>query len=208
MPLFVIMVGETEIAALWIIKSESRESVEPMLSFFKQENANWTNTKVVISDKDFADRSVFREQFPQAELQICLFHVLKNFEREITTTKRNISESQRKRVLSIITDMVYAENEENYLYYYDELKRLNLEDVQTYFDNCWHEIRNEWTIYGKNRHNNLLQQTTNRVESFNQKVKLVVARYSNLHSFFDDLMTCVGSTSTEKDLKAIKQTMK
>lgn len=32
-----------------------------------------------IGDKDYADRSVFKEKWPQVEMQLCLFHVLKNF---------------------------------------------------------------------------------------------------------------------------------
>lgn len=52
-----------------------------------------------------AERTAFKSKMPQIELQLCLFHVLKNFEREITTTKRGISEIERKRVLAILKDM-------------------------------------------------------------------------------------------------------
>lgn len=104
--------------------------------------------------------------------------------------------------------MIYFEIEENYYYYYDELKSLNLQAVQMYFDTIWHNIRIEWTLYGKNGFNNLMERTTNRVESFNQKIKLIVNRYSNLDVYFGDLLTCMGSTASEKDHKAIQQSMK
>ncbi len=80
MPLFVLLVvdgnGESEIACLWIIKSESREALTPMLVCFKEQNPNWIKVQVLLGDKDWADRSVFREHFPMAELNICEFHVL------------------------------------------------------------------------------------------------------------------------------------
>lgn len=102
MPLFVVLVidgcGESEIASLWTVKSESRDAVSPMVAFFKDEHPNWINTKVIIGNKDFANRAVFSEMFPQAQLQICLYHVIKNFEREITTKMRNISEIERTQV--------------------------------------------------------------------------------------------------------------
>lgn len=53
MPLFVMLVvdgaGESEVATLWIIKSESKVCAETMLDFFKECNRNWTKIKVVIS---------------------------------------------------------------------------------------------------------------------------------------------------------------
>lgn len=48
-------------------------------------------------DKDYADRVEFHEKLPQVQMQLCLYHVIKNFEREITTTKRNITEQQQKK---------------------------------------------------------------------------------------------------------------
>lgn len=53
MPLFVMLVvdgaGESEVASLWIIKSESKVCAETILEFFKECNRNWTKIKVVIS---------------------------------------------------------------------------------------------------------------------------------------------------------------
>lgn len=64
MPLFLMLVidgnGESKLACFWILKSESRESIDPMLKFFKEHNEKWVDTKV-IGDKDFADRSIFKE---------------------------------------------------------------------------------------------------------------------------------------------------
>lgn len=106
MPLFTQCVidgnGQTEIASLFICKSESREGIGAMLDVFKEFNKDWAKTEVIIGDKDFADRSVYKERFPLAVLQICLYHVLTTFHREITTQKRDISASQRLTALAIL----------------------------------------------------------------------------------------------------------
>lgn len=57
-------------------------------------------------------------------MQPCLFHVLKNFEREITTTKRTITEAEKKRTIAILNDMVYADSEETYEALYREMESL------------------------------------------------------------------------------------
>lgn len=56
-------------------------------------------------------------------------------------------------------------------------------------------------MYGKNQCNNMMERTTNRVESLNQKIKLVMTRYSNFNIFFNDLTTCVSLSASEKNQK-------
>lgn len=76
-----------------------------------------------------------------------------------------------------------------------------------YFNDIWHPIKDEWTMFGCNKHFNL-NRTSNRVESLNHKLKLVIAKNSNLTKFFADLNVCIDSISSEKNLKAVKSTMR
>lgn len=91
---------------------------------------------------------------------------------------------------------------------YDELVNLNLPSVLQYFNNNWHGVKEEWTIFGRNKHNNYLNTTSNRVESFNQKLKLIVKKNSTLPKFFADLQIFLSSLASEKNLKAIKTRMR
>jgi len=56
------------------------------LQQFKQRNSNWTQIKTVITDEDKAERDAIRQEFGQASLLLCIFHVLRSISREITTT--------------------------------------------------------------------------------------------------------------------------
>lgn len=100
MPLFLQSVvdgnGITEIVTLAICKSESRVVIEFVLDCFKEENPSWTKIRCVIGDKDFADRVVYKEKFVGAVLQICLFHVLRTFNREISA-KRGITQADNRK---------------------------------------------------------------------------------------------------------------
>lgn len=104
--------------------------------------------------------------------------------------------------------MVYAPSEEAYDGLYAELQSLNMPNVMTYFDSNWHSIRLEWTMFGCNRHSNYMNRTSNRVESLNQKLKLIIDKNSGLTKFFVDLNICMESISTEKNIKAVRLSMR
>ncbi len=211
-PLFILLVvdgnGESEIACLWFIKSESKECISPMIDAFKELNLSWTKTKVIISDKDLSERTVFAEKFGGIPIQICLFHALRNFNREITTTKRNITTAQREVVLDILAKMAYSRNSIEYDILYTKLRDLNLPAVIKYFDENWHTIKNEWTLHGKNEWNNYMNYTNNRVESLNQKIKIIGTHYASLLGFFDNIMQSYSVISSERDIKVVKSSMK
>lgn len=155
MPLFIMLAidgeGNSEIACLFFIRSESREALFPMMEHFKKEKPAWE--KILLGDKDWADRSIFTEVFPDASLQICAFHVMRIFNREITPSKRNISKEQRDQVLKIFQKMIYAETENEYNDLYISLENTNIESVIEYFNKKWHCCRTEWAKYGKNLNN-------------------------------------------------------
>lgn len=212
MPLFVQLCidgnGETEIISLYICRSESREGIEPMLDTFKEFNPNWNETKVIIGDKDFADRVVYVENFPTAVLQICLYHVSVAFNREITTRKRDITAAQRITVLEILARLLYSRSSESYDQIYKELCDLKLEKVLSYFNNCWHSIRDEWSLHGRNKHANYMNSTNNRSERMNRTIKQIGNRYENLATFFNNVITSVAVLASEKDIKAVRGTMR
>ena len=85
-----------------------------MVNLFKLHNKNWPKTTTIMSDKDFVDRDVFKEEFPDAHLHICLFHVLRTFRREITSDKLGITQSERTLVLELLQKMAYATGEDQH----------------------------------------------------------------------------------------------
>lgn len=74
MPLFVMMTidgnGETQVAALVILRSENNASIQCALNAFKRLNPNHTKIEVVIVDKSAANISSFETVFPHAAVHI------------------------------------------------------------------------------------------------------------------------------------------
>lgn len=200
--------GQTELVSLFVCRSESREGIGAMLDVFKEFNKDWHKTSVIIGDKDFADRCVYKEKFPLAVLQICLYHVLTTFHREITTQKRDISVSQRLVVLEILERLVYSQSDYAYESAYQELCDLKLDLVIKYFNEHWHVIKEEWTMHGRNQYANYMNTTNNRTERLNRTIKQIGNRHANLLTFFENVTTTTAVLASEKDIKAIRSTMR
>lgn len=104
--------------------------------------------------------------------------------------------------------MAYSRTSAEYDSLYSELTNLNFPMVTQYFNLHWHPIKDEWTMHGKNQWNNYMNYTTNRVESLNQKLKIIGNHYASLLTFFDNLILSCTVISSEKDIKVVKQSMK
>lgn len=207
MPLYVLLAedgnGESHIVAVWLITSEDAANIRAMTEIFQQHNEEWRKTVTIMADKDFTERNIFLQQFPQANLLICLFHVLKTFRREITSEKVGITAAERYMVLEIMQRMAYSTSEEMDMECYKELNETKLTKVIEYFNTNWHEIRAQWVNGLKDDSVTYQNRTSNRVESINQKLKSVISKYSRLPQFYAELMGVLSVLQTERDHRAI-----
>ena len=201
MPLYVLLVedgnGDSQIVSLWLVASEDAITIKPMLLIFKKHNEGWSRTLTVMSDKDFCERNTFIQEFPQATLLICLYHVLRTFRREITSDKMGITAAERLHVLDILQRMSYATKEEAYFAIYKELQQTGLKTVTDYFNDNWHQIRNEWVCGLKDDNLTFQNHTNNRVESINQKLKSVISKFARLPQFCCELLKVSSSFHIE-----------
>ena len=118
MPLYVFLVsdgnGQSEIVATCLVSSEQRTVIDKMLAIFKSHNLSWKNTKIILTDKDMTECKALKYAFPHVTLQLCLFHILRSFGREVTTTATAIHAAERHLVLDIFQKMAYSKSQDNY----------------------------------------------------------------------------------------------
>lgn len=173
-----------------------------MLEKFKSMNPNHDQIKTILSDKSFADRKAYVECFPNAQLQLCIFHVIQAWIREISASRMNITGTEKKAVLQAMQDMLYARSEQQYMEAYDKIQ---FPCVKDYVDRNWHplEVREQWATYLTDNKQYYLNRTKNRIESLNQKLKTVVTRYGKLNSFIKETMQCIHSLNVERDYRTI-----
>ncbi|XP_065679758.1 zinc finger SWIM domain-containing protein 1 [Hydra vulgaris] len=207
MPLYILLGedgnGHSEIFATFLVANEEKKMIELMIRIFKKVNPNWEKTLNIMSDKDMTERQILGIEFPQANLHLCLFHVLRTFRRELTLEKMGITSEQRRLCLEILQKMTYAKTEEDYANLYQSLKSTKINSVICYFEDNWHKIHNEWVEGLKSTNLTFLNRTNNRLESLNQKIKQVCSRNTNLGQFFDDFLVFLQSTRVMQDHKAI-----
>lgn len=78
MPVYLIMCidgdGLSEIAAMFLLAEETNEVVTSAIEIFKKANPSWSKTKVVLSDKDFTERTswCFVEHLPLPHITLIL----------------------------------------------------------------------------------------------------------------------------------------
>ena len=65
--------GSSEIVSIFLTILETKEAISRMVESFK-----WNS--VIISDKDFNEHAVFKEEFPG----VSMFHVLRTFRRKVS----------------------------------------------------------------------------------------------------------------------------
>jgi len=114
LPLFVMMCvdgnGESEIIGFWIVTDESKETIQTMMQMFKKHNQKWESIQCIMADKDMNERNTMIHELPNASLQICLFHVLKTFKREVTCEKLKISADHRLHALELLQKLTYCKS--------------------------------------------------------------------------------------------------
>ena len=206
MPLFLLTAidgnGETEIVASFIMINEEADLLRHMVQIFKAKNQHWHKTTVILTDKDMGGRSVFGGEFPNARLQICLFHVLRSFKREINPGKMGITSGEKLTVLEIIQKIAYAPSEAEYNKNYQDLRSTQLHRVIAYFETNWHPIKQQWVEGLKHQHMSLGIRTNNRLESTFQKLKSMTSSQESLLDFIEILLSFFKLHRTERDQRA------
>ena len=104
MPLYLMLIvdgnGQSEVVSLCLTSLETKEAISKMVQSFKANNPCWSQTGVVITDKDFVEQSIFNEEFPHVAMHICLFHALRSMQREVTCEKLGMRPHQKKNMTS------------------------------------------------------------------------------------------------------------
>ena len=211
MPLYLLIAengnGQSEIVGVWVVANETEETIQSMVDIFKEQNPKWTDTTTVMTDKDFIEREVFSRSFPDAKLRICLFHVLRSFRREVTTDKMNVNKKQRDALLETIQKLAYSRSLAEYETHQKTLIDRNIPAFDSYYNNSWHPIKEQWVI-GLSESTSLGNNTNNRVESLNQKVKQVIDKNSKFDAFAADLVHFLHMHRTEINGKICKSVNK
>ena len=195
--------GESQVAAVFLLQHEDEISLRKMVEIFKESNSRWKDMTVVMTDKDMTKRGVFKKELPQIHLEICLFHVLRTFGREVTCEKLGITSGDRSTVLEKIQEIAYAQDEPSYDAKYQELCSAMPNIVKNYYDKNWHTIMEQW-VQGLKCTMNLCTRTNNRFESFFGKLKSCVTRRGSIQDLISGFVKVLCILRNERSHRLMK----
>lgn len=162
--------GNSEVIGVGLLAAETYENYMQLIQALKKHNYDsCMKIQCFMSDKDATERRVLSEVFPNISLQICRFHVLQIFKRTLASMSLNKS---KKQCLEILEKLVYANSQEQYDIYKEQLRKSATNQLWSYFNDNWDNIRNQWSSYGMTE-TNFDNLTNNRLESLNQKFKML-----------------------------------
>lgn len=104
---------------------------------------------------------------------------------------------------SVFTKQVFSSKQFHFFYII-----LSILAVITYFEQNWLPIQQQWAKFHISKHLIFGNDTNNRLESTNQKLKAIITKYSSMNAFTRLLISCVSSIHIEKDIKTAEQLMR
>ena len=156
-----------------------------------------------MTDNGMTERTVFSLAFPAPTLQLCLFHTLRSFAREVMLDKMGIRAGQRDSLLGIFNAMAAARCEQQFDEQCVLLQEMDTPVATAYFQRNWLLNKHEWVSCFKVTHFTLGEQTKNRINSLNGRIKTVCSRFASLDNFFSDFFCVLRVLFGERDHSSI-----
>lgn len=185
MPLYVLVVidgnGESEIVGWFLVAAETEDNLRQMIDLFKVHNPAHERVRTIMTDKDMVERNVLSSEFPNAELVLCLFHVLQALRREVTMDKMGIRSEQRKQCLKALESIIASPSPEEYERRVEVLRNLKCDRVFSYYMDNWDPIKDEFVAYFQSQRFTLTTRTNNRVEAINGQLKSVCTKFVTVY---------------------------
>ncbi|KAJ1524621.1 hypothetical protein ONE63_011105 [Megalurothrips usitatus] len=121
--------------------------------------------KTVVIDKDYSEAGAIAQVFPNVSIQLCNFHV--------ANTLNKASSKGSKEVRRILEDLRICAEEDSFNELCNELKECASPKFWAYYEKNWMTCPLAWSFRSKKVAPNLGNNTTNRLENWNGKAKMV-----------------------------------
>ena len=166
---------------------------------------DFTHVETVILDKDKSEINAVKKVIPNANIELCKFHVMQAMMRKIR--KLPMRHRIRTKLLAVSKKLVYARTERRFNSIKAVIQQVSA-PLDEYLEKSWIPCKEQWAGYLTRRHINLFNSTNNRLESHHQKIKQLLSRYSPLHEAVRNLLLlhktkllCVEHESFDQKMK-------
>jgi len=207
MPLYALVVEDADgcgkLAAVILTHNETAINIKTMLERVKHHNPALNSTQVVIVDKDFAEVNAVKEVLTNAQIQLCVFHVLKAIRKELL---RTIPKQKQREAYSTMHSLVYARNAEQFDTQWHKLG--DYPAFKRYMESSWLPLKKWWVQYERMSHVNLGNAMNNRIESQFGKLKQVFSRKRRMNECVRLLLTVLKSADVQGQFQRFRNKYK
>ncbi|RLN55055.1 hypothetical protein BBJ28_00004331 [Nothophytophthora sp. Chile5] len=169
----------------------TKQNLTLAVQHFKEQNPAWVNIKVIVTDKDFSEKDVLAEEFPDARQILCQFHVIDLLRRKAgNLCKRGAGD--KKSIQHALQLMMNFRSAEEYQTLKDKmlvyLGKDTTDPFFLYFEKNWENCRRDWVDYHRDNVPHLNNHTNNRIESGWGTLKQKVDRQYSIDELISTVM--------------------
>ena len=199
MPLYCLMVedgfGHGRNIFYAATAQEDATHLQRIVQLFKEKNEQWNSVRVIIIDKDFTEYKVLKDEFPNAVILYCQWHVIKALFKCLYDC--DVNKSDHDECCHIIRFLVYSSNQDEYERWRQELFDSTNEEFRKAFLSNWDGCKSMWVTFERDQAVHFAHTTNNRLESHNQKLKDVTSRSSSLSEMFQNVLLYARTAESE-----------
>ncbi|KAE8956287.1 hypothetical protein PR001_g31783, partial [Phytophthora rubi] len=172
-----------------LVESEHKVNLRCVIEIFKKNNPEWEKIRVFMTDKAMHEKTVLKEEFPQARQLLCQWHVVTWLKKQAA----RMASSVKKQMKAMMGLLVYARSKMEYDEARSTMKELLGGDdthplYKTFLEN-WDNSQKEWVSYLRGNVPHLTNNTNNRIESKWGKIKDVIKGTNSIDELVTTLIT-------------------
>ena len=142
-----------------------------------------------------------QQEFPQASILFCQFHVIKYLFKQIVDL--DVAKENRDRARDAIRTLVIASSESEYAALKQNLFDTTNSDFKSYFLKNWDMCKEKWAKFLCDDHLHFANTTNNRLECHNNKLKDVVSRSMSVSEMFEKVLLFCQTNAAEYSHKSL-----
>jgi len=142
-----------------------------------------------------------QQEFPQASILFCQFHVIKYLFKQIVDL--HMAKENRDRARDAIRTLVNASSESEYAALKQNLFDTTNSDFKSYFLKNWDTCQEKWAKFLCDDHLHFANTTNNHLECYNNKLKDVVSRSMSVSEMFEKVLLFCQTNAAEYSHKSL-----
>nr|XP_037276819.1 uncharacterized protein LOC119169923 [Rhipicephalus microplus] len=184
------------------LRNETTEIVEPMFTKFVDFNPFVVSAcKVVMIDKDLNELHILTSILPNSNILLCTWHVLHCFQQKVNEKARQ----QRDQLLPLLKSLVYSPTEQDYFDKLANLQAMTCTDFISYYMHNWHLCEEMWVHAYRQALPTFGNNTNNRIECHNQKIKNYLSSSMHLVQAIVALVGYIDNDSLSLQFSKLKE---